>query len=227
MLPRHAADWPAIGCSCDAAAVHKALLTTVLVALVLPACRASINVNTKTEANAVPETQEAAATAPTPPPPSALQETAYFGVARSLTLKPGQRAPACSCIDAVVGNANDPAFDWHGQAPQVGPDALVIALSAEGVQCASQGRGPSIAAVELREHDVIVVIEEFRETRPLALGAIIPNPGAQGHVYLHPRGHVPYARSLANTGRHGNYCRVGEGVDAPSSAGRPTDQTLP
>ncbi len=202
-----------------------------LAALVLPACRASVNVNAKAsaddqseDATQEPTEAESAPAAPLAPPPVA-QSTAYFGVARSLTLKPGGRQPACACVDAVVGSAGDPAFDWHGTAPAVGPDALVVAIGSEGMPCETQGRGPSIAAIDRSGNDVVIVLEEFNQTRPLALGAIIPNPGADGHVYLRARGKSPYGRPLAGSaGTRGGLCPIGTGTGT-STAPPPADDS--
>jgi len=177
----------------------------------MPACRASVNLNAKasTEETGTPEE-----TAPEAPPPPVVLDTQYFGVARSLTLKPGERQPACACVNAVVGTAGDPAFDWHGEAPPVGTDALVVAISSDGVQCQSQGRGPSIAAVDRVGRDVVVVLEEFKETRPMALGAIIPNPGSGGRVYLRARGKIPYGRPIGGAaGARNNLCLIGQGTE--------------
>ena len=216
-LPCTAVDWPVGGGSCDARLVDKAFVVAALAALVLPACRASVNVNAK--ASAEEPTQEPTEEASAPAPPPVVLNTAYFGVARSLTLKPGDRQPVCACVNAVVAAADDPAFDWHGAAPAVGSDARVVAISSEGVQCDSQGRGPSIAAIDRSGNDVVVTLEEFKETRPLALGAIIPNPGAGGRVYLRARGKIPYGRPLAGSaGSRGDLCLIGQGTESAAPA---------
>lgn len=214
-----AADWPVGRDSCDARRVDKALVAAALAALVLPACRASVNVNAKATTEEQP--QEAASEPPPAPalPPPVVLQTAYFGVARSLTLKPSDRQPPCKCVVAAVGASNDPSFDWHGPAPSVGSDALVVAVSADGVTCDTQGRGPSIAAIDRVGQDVVVVLEEFKETRPLALGAIIPNPGAGGRIFLRARGKTPYGRPLAGgvAGPRGDLCQIGQGTEGATA----------
>jgi hypothetical protein len=111
----------------------------------------------------------------------------------------------------VVGDGNNPEFDWHGDKPSVGSDALVVAVTSEGIDCEHQGRGPSIAAIDRQGQDVVVVLEEFKDTRPIALGAIIPNPGPGGFVYLRSRGNAPYGRP-ENTSQTNTLCRIGEGT---------------
>jgi hypothetical protein len=192
--------------------VDKVLVAAALAAMALPACRASVNVNAKASTDQPAEAETEHATAPAPPEPVVL-ETAYFGVARSLTLRPGARQPSCACVSAVVGRATDPAFDWHGDMPAVGSDALVVAISTEGIACDTKGRGPSIAAIDRVGNDVVIVLEEFKETRPLALGAIVPNPGAGGRVFLRPRGRIPYGRPLGAPGPHRDWCQIGEGTE--------------
>jgi hypothetical protein len=123
-----------------------------------------------------------------------------------------------------VGSADDPDFDWHGEKPQVGPDALVIAVGADDIPCDAQGRGPSIGAIERSNQDVIVVLEEFRDTRPVAFGAIVPNPGPEGGIYLRARGKTRYGRPL--NGASGALCRVGAG-NAGAAVAQPSDQPEP
>ena len=96
--------------------------------------------------------------------------TEYFGIARRMTLRPAQRTATCSCVAAVVGSGDDPNFEWYGDKPDIGPDALVVGVSAEGIPCEHRGRGPSIAAVDREGQDVVIVLEEFKDTRPIAAG---------------------------------------------------------
>lgn len=209
-------DWPPRVRLCDPNAVRIVHLLLPLAALGVLSCKASVkadintstHVETKTEE---PEPIEAPMQDPLPPP---VLHTEYFGIARRLTLAPAQRQASCECVAAVVGPANDPNFDWHGERPDVGMDALVIAVSDEGIQCEHPGRGPSIAAVDRVGNDVVVVLEEFKDTRPIALGAIIPNPGPEGTIYLRSRGHTPYGRPAreAGFGRRHNLCKVGQGT---------------
>ena len=110
---------------------------------------------------------------------------------------------------AVVGNGNDDSFEWRDSKPGIGPDALVVAISDDGIPCNHLGRGPSISAISVESGDVVIVIEEFRDARPIVLGAIVPNPGAHGSVYLRAKGRSPYGRPLSGGGE---LCKIGEGT---------------
>ncbi|MBI5531532.1 MAG: hypothetical protein HY898_02380 [Deltaproteobacteria bacterium] len=211
---------------CDALAVRKLIAIAALAALVTPACKASVNVNAKAK---VDEPQEEVANAPAPqeelnPPPQATQ-TDYFGVARGLSLVPGRPA-VCSCVAAAYGYPGDEAFKWRGVPPKVANDALVVAIGTNGVPCDKQGPGPSIHAIDRDGEDVIVVLEEWNQARPQALGAIIPNPGANGHIYL--RGHdkkTIYGHPAgAGAGPHGRWCRIGQGTGAANTVVTPTQK---
>jgi len=199
---------------CDACFVRTAILLVPIAAFALLSCKASVQADVKASTDEPQETEEPSGTATVDIAPTIVQ-TEYFGIARRLTLAPGQRQPACSCVAAAVGGSNDPAFDWHGDKPDVGPDALVVAISSDGVECPHEGRGASIAAIDRRGNDVIVVLEEFKDTRPMALGAIIPNPGSDGTIYLRARGKAPYGRPLTEAyGSARNLCKIGVGSAA-------------
>jgi hypothetical protein len=115
----------------------------------------------------------------------------------------------CSCLAVEVGEATSPKFQWAASAPDVGADAVVVALSARGVSCPGGNpneakRRPSISAVDQEGNDVIVEVEELPAGRPLASGAVIPKPQAGGRVYFKPRTpKVPYARAAG-----GARCKV-------------------
>jgi hypothetical protein len=198
---------------CDARAVRKLIVMAAFAAL-FPACRASVNINAQAATQQPEEELSAAPSAPvqelTAQPPPA--NTEYFGVARGLALAPGQPA-ACSCVAASVGYPGNQEFQWRGVPPSVGQDALVIAIGSEGVACDKPGHGPSIRAIDRDGDDVIVVLEDWHQARPQALGAIIPNPGANGRVYLRAHGKSPYGAPLtAVAGPRGNLCKIGQGA---------------
>ena len=202
--------------------MHTSLAVLVLAAVSILSCKASFHadVNTGTkqdEPDPFSDLREAPVMAPT------TERTEYFGVARRLTLRSNtpppddpypdhlQRDPrtaTCECVAALVGSGREPDFDWHGERPGIGPDALVVAISAEGIPCARKGRGPSIAAIDRDGDNVVVVLEEFKDSRPIALGAIIPNPGPHGSVFLRARGNAFYGRPSSNQG-YRNLCKIG------------------
>jgi hypothetical protein len=127
----------------------------------------------------------------------------WVGVRHDLMIAPSTaRKARCSCLAVEVGDAGDSRFQWRGKMPEVGEDALVVAVSARGVECPGGSpdetrRRASISGVVRDGQDVVVQIEELREGRPIASGAIIAKPGAGGSVYVRsvsPK--LPYARSL-------------------------------
>ncbi len=135
---------------------------------------------------------------------------APLGVRHDVTLAPGNRTAKCSCLAVEVGNANEGTkFRWNGGAPDVGGNAMVIAVSPRGVACPGgeadeEKRRGSISAVDRDGADVLVEIEDVPEGRPIASGAIIPKPGAGGAVYVRPKNaRLPYARPDS-----GGRCRV-------------------
>ncbi len=116
----------------------------------------------------------------------------WFGVRHDLSMAPAApRSAACGCVAVEVGMPGKQAFLWDGQVPEIGPDAVVVAVSARGVDCPAEPdegkRRASISGVERDGDDVTVEIEDLPEGRPLALGAIIPKPGAGGSLYIVPR----------------------------------------
>jgi len=200
---------------CNPIDVRTVDLLVPLAALTVLSCKASVKADVNTSANVESEAEEdpfesAAMAEPAPPP--VVKHTEFFGVARRLTLAPAKRAPTCQCVAVMVGTGDEPAFQWHGEKPDVGLDAMVIAISSEGIECEHRGRGPSIAAIDRQGNDVVVVLEEFQNTRPMAMGAIIPNPGPDGTVYVRARGRTPYGRPIGEGyGKRRNLCKVGTG----------------
>jgi hypothetical protein len=135
---------------------------------------------------------EATNLTPTTPNSDDSRGQSWFGVRHDLSMRPGTpRTLACGCLAAEVGMPGKQAFLWDGQVPTVGPDAVIVAISAHGVECPAEPdeskRRASISAVDRDGDDVVIEIEELPEGRPLALGAVIPKPGAGGAVYLQPK----------------------------------------
>lgn len=142
------------------------------------------------------------------PPPQTLTQSGspdpiktWLGVRHDLMLAPKKdRKETCSCLAVEAGDAKDPRFQWVAGPPELGPDALTVALSARGVPCPGgnpdeEKRRPSISAVDQEGEDVIVEVEELPEGRPLASGAVVPRPKGGGSVYVKSRSAaVPYAK---------------------------------
>jgi hypothetical protein len=140
------------------------------------------------------DASEIEATSLTPSDGSAGSDGAqsWFGVRHDLSMRPeAPRTAACGCLAVEVGMPGKQAFLWDGQVPTIGPDAVIVAVSARGVACAAEPdegkRRASISAVDRDGEDVILEIEELPEGRPLALGAVIPKPGPNGALLVRPK----------------------------------------
>lgn len=150
------------------------------------------------------------------PPPGAAPAAAdakapetWVGVRHDLMMAPSApHKETCSCLAVAVGDPGDPSFQWRDRVPEVGGDAMVIAVSARGVSCPGgeadeSKRRASIAGVHAEGNDVVVEIEELPEGRPIASGAVIAKPGPGGSVFVRGRSaKVPYARPT------GGRCKV-------------------
>jgi hypothetical protein len=151
----------------------------------------------------------------------------WFGVRHDLSMSPSApRTPACGCLAVEVGMPGRQAFTWDGQVPEIGPDAVVVAISARGVDCPAEPdeskRRASISAVDRDGDDVLVEIEDLPPGRPLALGAIIPKPGPSGGLFLVAKNaKVPWVPHAAGNKR----CKV----KSPTAASQipPGGATLP
>ena len=126
-------------------------------------------------------------------------EPALIGARQDLAFNGPARA-TCECLAVHVGQASDPAFVWELSVPSTDRDSqLVIGLSSRNVACSRtgpQGLGASYQGFRVSGQDVIVLVEEARDGRPLTSGAIIPRPGAGGQVFVSPASKdVPYGRS--------------------------------
>lgn len=138
------------------------------------------------------------------PPPAAdpASSLPLLGVRPDLALSPSAPQTArCACLSVEIGAPSDAKFQWQTGVPKTGAGALAIAVSSRGVECPGgepddTKRRPSISAVDIEGSDVIVEVEELPDGPPLASGALIPEPGPGGSVYVRGRSKsVPYARS--------------------------------
>lgn len=142
---------------------------------------------------------------------------ATVGVRHDLWLADSaERKASCACLTIAVGPPTDMVMSWREGAPDIGPDGLAFAMSPTGVDCPNgpadvTARRPSISAVDLEDGDVVVEIEDLTEGRPLAWGAIIPQPEKGRGVYVRPKNaKTPYGRAFGlGVGR----CKVHERRD--------------
>ena len=139
--------------------------------------------------NAAPRV--AAAMAPVAPPPS----VAFLGVVHDLSLAPGApRTAVCRCLAVAHGAPNDGRFVWQAASPAADHDTIAIAIAADGVSCPS-GTPPvraSIAAIEREGADIVVVVENVGEGRPIMRGALAAPPGPNGAISVRTRHGTPY-----------------------------------
>ncbi len=142
----------------------------------------------------------------------------WVGVRLDLSMKPSApRAVTCGCLAIEVGMPGKQAFLWDGKTPPIGPDALAVAVSTRGVECAAvpdeSKRRASISAVDSEGDDVFIEIEDLPEGQPLALGAIIRKPGPNGALYIRPRskkvGYVPQGEDKR--------CKIKTATQAPKA----------
>lgn len=134
----------------------------------------------------------------------------WSGVRHDLAINPNRpRTPTCSCLTVEVGQPNESKFSWRGTRPEVNSTNLAVAISALGIDCpggaANAGdRRPSISGVSREGGNVVIDIEEISSDRPMATGAIIEPPEANGKIFVRPRNKkIPYARPNGK-----NLCRV-------------------
>jgi hypothetical protein len=142
---------------------------------------------------------------------SASPEQALLGARPDLSFS-GSPTPTCKCLAVAVGQPGDTSFHWSGERPHTNPDSqLVIALTSHGVPCSESGGtglGASYWGYELKQDDVVVVVEPAVDGRPLTSGAIIPRPLGNGRVYVRPSDKsVPYGRPASGADA---MCPVGQ-----------------
>lgn len=141
----------------------------------------------------------------------ASKEQALLGARPDLSFG-GTPSPTCKCLAVALGQPGDTSFHWSGERPHTSPDSqLVIALTSSGVACSETsgtGLGASYWGYEMKNDDVIVVVEPAMAGRPLTSGAIIPRPMGNGRVYVRPSDKtVPYGRPASGAGA---MCAVGQ-----------------
>jgi hypothetical protein len=159
------------------------------------------------------------------PVEGASKEQALLGARPDLSYG-GTPTATCKCLAVAVGQPGDTSFHWSGERPHTSPDSqLVIALTSSGVACSETrgtGLGASYWGYEMKNDDVVVVVEPAVAGRPLTSGAIIPRPLGNGRVYVRPSDKtVPYGRPASGSGA---MCAIG---GASQSAAKPNPLSPP
>jgi hypothetical protein len=77
---------------------------------------------------------------------------------------------------------------------------MAIAIAADGVACSAPGYAPlraSISAVERQGDDVVLIVENVHEGRPVMHGALAVRPGSNGAIVVRARQGAPYGAPVA------------------------------
>lgn len=197
----------------------RPLWAIILMAATVPACRASVNATAKVNGSeaqvdedrkwevaepasapqdappaAVPQAapRVASAVAAAPAPASAVQ---FLGVVHDLSLSSSApRSPVCRCLALAYGPPSDSKFTWQAGPPGDDHDTIAIAIAADGVACPS-GPPPvraSISAVGREGTDIVLIVENVSEGRPIMRGALAASPGPGGGIVVRTRRDMPY-----------------------------------
>lgn len=148
---------------------------------------------------------------------SESDDYALLGARQDLSFEGAPKA-RCACLAVALGQPGDPEFGWATEKPKLNTSTeLVIALSSHGIDCpgAPEGSlGASYWGYKTEGNNVVVIVEEAHEGRPVTAGAVIPRPGPDGSVYVKPiTKKVPYGRALDG----GAQCLIGN-PGAPAAA---------
>ena len=195
----------------------RPLFATCLMALGAFACHGQVNAKANVNASEVEDdrkweiaepssaSQEAPpmqATRPAPRVASAVAAVSapaggnrFLGVVHDLSLSSAApRAAVCRCLAVAHGTPSDAKFTWQAETPAGAADTIAIAIAADGVACPS-GTPPlraSISAVEREGTDIVLVVENVGEGRPIMHGALAAWPGPNGAIVVRTRHGTPY-----------------------------------
>ncbi|HWA78080.1 MAG TPA: hypothetical protein VG937_37350 [Polyangiaceae bacterium] len=136
---------------------------------------------------------------------------ALFGARHDFTVKDPSGSISCRCVAALLGPPSSGKLEWRGEMPKTKPETqLVVALVPDSGECAGAPKGAGGASYwgyRVEGNDVIVLLEDWKSTRPRTLGAIIPKPPTGGQVYLASVSRkLPYGAPASGAG---NRCALG------------------
>ena len=194
-------------------------LSAGAVAAGLSACHAQVNATAKvtgaeaeaeddrkwevSEAPTPPQEGPAAAPKPVPrvasavsstPAAAAAPGTQFLGVVHDLSLSSGApRTTGCRCLAVVYGPPTDGKFAWQAE-PLGAEDTIAIAIAADSSACNSAKAPPrtSISAIARDGTDIILVVENISEGRPMMHGALAASPGPNGAIVVRAKNGAPY-----------------------------------
>jgi hypothetical protein len=205
----------------------RKLLAACLVAASASACRAKVNAKASVNAgeaqanddrkwevpepasapseappaSAQPAPRVAALVAPAAPPSGGVS---FVGVTHDLSLASGvARTEVCRCLMVAYGAPSDGKFAWQAGAPTTEQDAIAIAI--DGLNCPGRATAAraSISGIERDGADIVVVVENVGEGRPVMRGALTTSPGPNGAIVVRTRHGTPYP-AASGTGS----CRI-------------------
>jgi hypothetical protein len=139
----------------------------------------------------VPRVASAVAPTQTAAPAPGVQ---FLGVAHDLSLAPGApRTTGCRCLALAYGPPSDGKFIWQA-APLGDHDSIAIAIAADSSACNSEKAlpRPSISAIEHEGTDIVLVVENIGEGRPMMHGALAASPGPNGAIVVRTKNGTAY-----------------------------------
>jgi len=130
---------------------------------------------------------------------------ALLGARHDFTVKDASGAVTCKCVAALLGPPSSGKLEWRGEMPRTKPETqLVVALVPDAGECAGApkgGGGASYWGYRVEGNDVVVLLEDWKTSRPRTLGAVIPKPPPGGQVYLSPVSRkLPYGAPASGAG---------------------------
>ncbi len=128
--------------------------------------------------------------------PDANGGASFLGVVHDLSMAPSvQRTATCRCLSVVYGPPTDRRFSWQAGIPKIDSSAFAIAIAAEGVPCSERRHAPRLASISAVGHegaDIVLVVENVQEGRPVMRGALAVRPGPGGAIVIRARQGAPY-----------------------------------
>jgi hypothetical protein len=88
---------------------------------------------------------------------------------------------------------------------------MAVAIAADGVACSARGAAPARASILGVEHsgdDIVLIVENVKEGRPVMHGALVAPPAGKGSLLVRARRGAPYG---APPGGGPGPCRVPTG----------------
>lgn len=133
------------------------------------------------------------------------QDIHYIGVVHDLYVgEAADKSPACSCLMLAYDRPNSLKFRWRNGVRRTDPDTMAVAISSEGIPCNLMVGGKertlapaSIAAIEGKGPDIVIVVEEASRGRPVARGALVKKPDPSGgSIIVRGLGDVPFGTPI-------------------------------